>query len=306
MPPSLASLSSELLMIILQSLSSPRELYSAIAASSHLYRVFRRHEIPVKSAVLQNTLPETAKADLLVAYHAQRIWALVPEHNDTVPESVRMNIPPAIESDLTGETQSILRFAQGADFEQLCTLVAKSKDMPGLWDFYRKLERLISMFTTRSLSALVERPPKSRSRSKYHPLSTDEQLRLIKAFCQFDIYTCLFQVSHLPRRDRRYWYRQEDSRIQHTDPESVYIKHLDPWETEQMSCVGQFYVTLTEDLCNRIEQQFIETVITRERKYIKTDAERRRLRPAATSQCWLGDDRLKWCDAVHKTRHRTG
>ncbi|KAE8375356.1 hypothetical protein BDV26DRAFT_267985 [Aspergillus bertholletiae] len=73
MSPSLISLSPELLVNILQSLTSTRDLYAIVKALSQFYRVFAAYKQSIVSAILPHTLPKEAEQAFVLAYRAQTI-----------------------------------------------------------------------------------------------------------------------------------------------------------------------------------------------------------------------------------------
>ncbi|KAL2786915.1 hypothetical protein BJX66DRAFT_341701 [Aspergillus keveii] len=240
---SLASLSPEFLLSILQSLDSPKDLYSAIAASSHLYRVFASYQRSTTAAILRRAITTHIERDFITAYRAQEIWRYVPEYNDDpyCPKDV---------FDLEGlrtKTASVLEESTTREPYDLDSLISDHEVLPELWMFYRNFEHFILKYATSALQDL------SPSTFTVPQLSISEKTRLKRAFFRCEVYTCLFQLSQLTDRGWR-------SSRPLTDPAPTYIQRLPSWEIEQVYCVLQSYMTIVEQICDRMEDEFISLV----------------------------------------------
>jgi hypothetical protein len=236
----LSLLSPELLVTILQFLSSPRDLYTIIKTSSQFYRVFAAYKQSILSAILLNAIPSEIEADFILAYRAQRIRKFVPEHN-------KRHIFPSDEhardrelfSNLDRESVAILDQFESRNVEPLCEVIFDRAFLPDTWIFYCNFEHFIASYSTNALLELQ----KSFYSSK-ESLSFTERTRLQRAFFRWEIYTCLFQISLIFRDD-----------IRVSAPR--FTAMLSSWEVEEISCVAQFYMTFMEELCDRIENDFV-------------------------------------------------
>lgn len=249
----LTSLSPELLVHILGLLSSPRDLYSAIAASSRLYRTFTAYRHSVTSAVLQEAIPPEIECDFLLAFRAQAVWKHVPEGNDKAEIDSSQDHLDGLDQ----ESTAVLDESRAGRTKEIYNLVPDSGRSPRLWNFYRKFEHFIQLYSARALSTLQQSSLDS-DESKLQ-LSLSEETRLKRAFFRCEVYTCLFQISQTTHEDTR-------DEAPHTDPGPAYIETYPPWEIEEIACIVHFYTNLIQELCERIEDDFITSVREKETK----------------------------------------
>ncbi|KAJ0414201.1 hypothetical protein BJY00DRAFT_305751 [Aspergillus carlsbadensis] len=249
------SLSPELVLNILQSLDSPQDLYSIIAASSHFYRGFASYRQSTTAAILRRAVTPQIEGDFLSAYRAQKIWRSVPEGNDDLycPKGV-------FDLDrLRKKTAAIFEESTTSSPDNLNALISDSNALPKVWMFYRKFDHLILKYATSALQELS-------STFTVSQLSTAEKTRLKRAFFRCEIYTCLFQFSQLARESR--------TPVPFTDPAPTYIRTLPSWEIEQVHCVLQYYMTTVEHICDRMEDEFISLSKARQLAYRPSKSER--------------------------------
>ncbi|KAK2766760.1 hypothetical protein FQN54_006074 [Arachnomyces sp. PD_36] len=296
MPQGLSSLSPELVVNILQCLCSPKDLYAIIKSSSQFYRVFAAYKQSILSAILLHAIPAEAETEFILAYRAQRIWKFVPESNDDVGRRTKDEIDF---ENLAQECVAVLDQFKSGKSGRLSELLVSSplvSDRPRLmdiWKFYSSFEHLIISYRTRALSKL--RQPSSESDSS-GPLSFTEQTRLQRAFFLWEIYTCVFQISRVTGDDSRFGPPS-------TDPAPRFAAMLHPWEVEESFCVAQFYKVLMEELCDRIEEDFVVTVKekmkTRAKAGLETDDPGGGLHMLDYHCLW-------WYEESYKRCHRSG
>ncbi|BAE59661.1 unnamed protein product [Aspergillus oryzae RIB40] len=244
MPASLLLLSPELLVNILQSLTSSRDLDAIVKASSQVYRVFASYKQSVVSAILLQAIPQEVELEFVLAYRAQRIWKLVPEDEEQRGGYRRGRYQELFDS-LNQESTAILDQYKSGKGEQLHELISNRALLLDIWKFYSSFEHLLVSYGTRALSDLQH-----SSSVPNVLLSFTEKTRLQRAFYRWEIYTCLFQISQVfgdrPLRP-----------APATDPAPRFAAMLRPWEVEEISCVAQFYRVLLEELSDRIEEDFV-------------------------------------------------
>lgn len=189
---SLLSFPSELLLSILQWLSSPNDLYSAIEATSRFYRLFAEYKYSIMSAILQRALPSEAESDFLLAYRAQGVWKFVRERskNGLHPKEYSGRY-----DSLKQECAAILEQAKSGESGSLLEMISDSETLPRLWTFYRKFEQLMDMYKKNAICALQKIPKDSEIDPRELVLSRHEQIRLQGAFFRWEVYTCLYQLS---------------------------------------------------------------------------------------------------------------
>ncbi|GMG26249.1 hypothetical protein F9C07_1475496 [Aspergillus flavus] len=240
----LSLLSPELLVNILQSLTSARDLDAIVKASSQFYRVFAAYKQSIVSSILLHAIPQEVELNFVLAYRAQRIWKLVPEDEERRGGYRRRRYQELFDS-LNQESTTILDQYKSGKGEQLYELVSDRALLLDIWKFYSSFEHLLVSYGTRALSDLQQSSCVSNML-----LSFTEQARLQRAFFRWEIYTCLFQVSQLSGNGPL-------DQVPSTDPAPRFAAMLHPWEVEELSCVAQFYKVLMEELSDRIEEDFV-------------------------------------------------
>ncbi|RDW78685.1 uncharacterized protein DSM5745_05537 [Aspergillus mulundensis] len=300
MASSLESLSPELLLSILQSLSSAKDLLSAITASPRLYRIFRTYRNSITAAVLRRAVLGT-ESDFLAAYHAQHIWAFVPEHNDDTRLYNRVPIPQSVKEQLREETVSLRELSKSDLREEWRTITPDSKILPRLWKFYVRFEHFVRLYSSNALAALQQPTINAGATiSDAPPLSSAEESRLRAAFFRFEIYTCLFQVSQITGQDISQYYEPPDD-----DPAPDYLGAHYSWEVEQLSCVGQFYVELIRKLCDAMEDDFVAAVKEKSTAHSNSSPHKEALTQELNNlSLWLDYFCLHWYEESHKLRDR--
>ncbi|KAE8330983.1 hypothetical protein BDV39DRAFT_169722 [Aspergillus sergii] len=288
MPSSLSSLSPELLVNIMQSLTSSRDLDAIIKTSSQFYRVFAAYKQSILSTILLGAIPQEVELDFVLAYRAQRIWKFVPGNEDEelygMPRVRRFR---KLSDSLNQESTAILDdFLSGKD-DQLYELISDRALSPDIWKFYSSFEHLLASYGTRAFSDLQQSPSVSNVL-----LSFTEKTRLQRAFYRWEIYTCLFQISQV-FGDRPL--RPAPS----TDPAPRFAAMLRPWEIEEMCCVGQFYKALMEELSDRIEDDFV--TMAKEKMDTRVDVGGEKVEAGAYLD-WFG---LWWYDESSKGSERS-
>ncbi|KAE8163789.1 hypothetical protein BDV40DRAFT_311525 [Aspergillus tamarii] len=281
MPSSLSSLSPELLVNILQFLNSPRDLDAIVRTSPQFYRVFASYKQSIVCAILLHAIPQEVERDFVLAYRAQRIWKLVPEDEERRGGYRRRRHQELFDS-LNQESNAILdQYKSGKD-EQLYELVSDRALLLDLWRFYSSFEQLLESYSIRALSDLQQSSTVSDAL-----LSFTEKTRLQRAFFRWEIYTCLFQISQIFGDDP-------------LDPAPRFAAMLRPWEIEEISCVGQFHKGLLEELCDKIEEDFVTMV--KEKMAARADVGGGQKDKVAGMLDWFG---LWWYDESFKESQRS-
>lgn len=248
-----SSLPPELLVNILQSLSSAKDLYAIIRSSSQFYRIFTTYKRSVLSAILLRAMSRwEVEADFILAYRAQKIWKLTPEHHvrgQYGEHEYTMDEDRGLFDSLNQQSIALLdQFERRKDERlQLSELISHPTHLLDIWIFYCNFEHLIVSYSTRALSNLHQSFFDSND-----SLSSIEHTRLQRAFFRWEVYTCLFQISQVFNDDFRF-------SAPSTDPAPRFAAMLRPWEVEEICCVAQFYKVLAEELSDRIEEDFVAT-----------------------------------------------
>ncbi|KAE8140075.1 hypothetical protein BDV38DRAFT_269461 [Aspergillus pseudotamarii] len=287
MPSSLSSLSPELLVNILQSLSSSRDLDAIVKTSPQFYRVFSAYKQSIISTILLYAIPPEVELDFVLAYRAQRIWKSVPEDNER-RGGYRRNKHAELFDSLNQESTTILEVLKSGKGERLHELITDRALLLDIWKFYSGFEHFLVSYSTRALSDL--QPSSSASNVL---LSFTEQARLQRAFFRWEIYTCLFQISQISGGGPL-------DQIPSSDPGPRFAAMLYPWEIEEMSCVAQFYKGLLEELSDRIEEDFV--TMAKEKMAARADFTKEQKDPVDGMLDWFC---LRWYDESFKKSQRS-
>ncbi|RDW78686.1 uncharacterized protein DSM5745_05538 [Aspergillus mulundensis] len=315
MPPttSLSTLSPELDLAILGQLSSAKDLYAAIAVSPTFYHLFSNYKRSVISSVLRNAIPREIEKEFVLAYHAQSLWAYVYEPPDTVirqqifdPDSP---VSQEIVEEFEVETRAVLKMGQDGEWPTLSSLSADPEVLMDMWDFYRKFEGFMLEYSEKALAELRRLPTGLDNDTNMDldpeadttrlPISITEESRLKRAFFRFELYTCLFQFSQVTYGDLYIQFGPVNPL-----PAEEYLSSLCGWEAEELACVAQFYSTLVEGLCHKIDADFVARVKA------KAKADGAALTAPGLKvnrdsvNYWLNYHNFRWFSGSYKKRYR--
>ncbi|KAL1967187.1 hypothetical protein VTN77DRAFT_3478 [Rasamsonia byssochlamydoides] len=244
-PTGLPSLSTELVLLILQSLSSPRDLYSLIRASVSCYRTFVSYRYAVFSAILQNAIHPAARADALMALNARQIAGTFKEKEYSL-DVVRLRAFDYLKSYPSPEPARSLREMVMSAHEQL----------EKLFRFYSVVEGFVSDYCDRALRQLnTSRLTPTATTPTSTTLSSTELGRLQRAFFRFETYADLFQL--LPQH-KVAWV--PESVLDETEPALAFLSRFSSWEIEEIACVSQFVAALVGEIFDKVEDDFVHAV----------------------------------------------
>lgn len=217
----LNSLPIELLSRILQMCDSPRDLLSMIIASRQCRAAYTGAPSLFLVAVLQNAIEPEAMPHALVALHALETISSQPQDLASFMEKYFGPYSFELPVDMRGLTS-------------LCRL-------------YNRVSFFINDYSSRAMKALVA----GFSREEILVLSMTERARLQRAFFRFEACCLVFPAVDALEdgQDHSPFARFKFSR---------YLKHLDIWEVEEMSCVHFYFMTLVGEVINHVEDQLVE------------------------------------------------
>jgi hypothetical protein len=242
-PTNLHSLPTELLLLVLQSLSSPRDLSSLISASSSCYRTFISYRCLVFSSILQNAIHPAAQADALMALEAQQITWLFGQgcsFDFVYRHALRLlrNFPSP---DPNRSFLKIIKYDR--------------RRLKKLFRFYSVVERFMSCYAHRALGQLGSFPTSTTPRTLPSTLSSTEVGRLQRAFFRFETYAQFFRVLLQPK------FRMAGEHILlRTEPALAFLSRLSSWEIEEIACVAQCIATLVGEIFDEVEDDFVRAV----------------------------------------------
>ncbi|KAL1985710.1 hypothetical protein VTN96DRAFT_7458 [Rasamsonia emersonii] len=242
--PGLHSLPTEVILILLQSLSSSKDLHALIRASAPCYRTFNTYQSSVFAAVLQNAIHPEAQLDAMMVLEAVRIKNSMKRCSEFI--EVRKDILDYLKKYPSREPVSSLREIAKSDHKQL----------QELFRLYSSIEGFISDYCDRALRYLnTVRPPSTVTGSTSATLSPTELGRLQRAFFRFETFANIFQIfSLLSCPWASDWLRAD------AEPPSEFLKMFSPWEQEELACVTQYVVTLVGEIFDKVEDEFVHAV----------------------------------------------
>lgn len=242
----LASLSAELLLWILQSLSSLRDLRSAIIAFRDFYRIFTSYEHTIISSVLQCAIRPAVHSDAVAALDFQDITA-------------RIETGHKIESVLEKGTKLIKRL-ESERGDPLFEALSDRATLRKMSQLYSVVEDFIAEYCGRALSQLKKSYESPKLSTNYpQMLSPVELARLQRAFFRFEIYVRLFHIAQV-RLD-------EWGRLSEEEPARIFLSRFSPWELEEIACVAQFLTAKVSEMFGKVEDDFVAEVLEKVAPY---------------------------------------
>lgn len=246
-PPGFNSLPTEVIIILLRSLSSSKDLYSLTRASAKCYRTFALYQSTVSEGILQNAIHPEAQEDALMVVEASRIKSSVKTCLSFI--DVREDIFKCLEKYSSRKPPTSLRELATSDREQL----------KELFRLYSAVEDFIADFCGRALRCFNTGRLSSSTVTGTGPisatLSPTELARLQRAFFRFETFASMFDTfSQLGCPWAPNWL-QDDA-----EPPFEFLKMFAPWEHEEIACVTQFVLKLVRDVFDKVEDDFVHAV----------------------------------------------
>ncbi|MCJ1415550.1 hypothetical protein MMC32_001882 [Xylographa parallela] len=249
----LESLSTDLILAILQQLSSPTDLYKLICASPVYYQVFTRYKLLVLTAVVQNAIPQEVLPDALAACDAS--GAALRAIEATLPYGIIMG-------DVAwGEIGAIIRDFMENYLRRDSLYSHRSRGLPlmvSLCRLWASVDFFISGYKQEAFKQIRQRLLESNPCQKLYDdnvsdegteLSKIELCRLQRAFFRFEIYRRLFpfrKCLHLAFGAcfQALWF----------------MSKFRDWEQEEFACVYDYLIVYTQDVFDKLEDEFVKTV----------------------------------------------
>ena len=269
-PPTLESLPNELLVLLLQHVSSPSDLVTLTKASPQCYRIFKSSEGLVLSSVVRNTLLPEILPLAITACEASTIA----EFASAPPFSYRSHDDVYLE-DLWYLIDHFCDEREGR--LSSCDL---SPQNGALWSRMFRLCVVVEFFVLRfaqhalgRMQLLVADPTGDldgatldASSTSSIELSTTERARLQRAFLRFEIhrklfctglFDCVLGVES-----------SEDRRKART------LDSLSPWEREEFSCVYLYLIEVVTGLVHNMEDHIVAKIQSLSRRADCVEAEK--------------------------------
>ena len=247
---SLDGLPPELLTLILVQIASTRDLHSLIRASAHCYRIF----VLLKKRVLSSLVHRVFPPDVLrEAYYVVKVSGF----ETRGPQK-----------------QQVLQFMETLDDDSPCddpeTLIPLSASIQ-LLRLHHSLDYFVQDYARRSISALQKRALTSGLALIPDPeippilegerviLSAIEEIRLQRAFCQFELYAYLFFTE--AAADEGNIYTHKLAQLTALEQADVFFARLAPWRVEEIACVRDYLIGRLEDVFDHVEDDYVKSVI---------------------------------------------
>lgn len=251
----------ELLSMILHSMDSAQALHSLISADARAFRTFRADRSRILRSVLQNAIfPDTLR-DLLFteAIKVPRLDPLFPLmgiaylHHPISREAreLKRAMRPWIERYFIGEppdyptdTTGIVRLLR------ICAVVSRFADNYARHAAYLLVDpgALTGGETPRDFPA------------GFGPLTKAEKRRFQRAFLRYELYSRFFRRDPTPPAPTDRYPRM--SIFTGHEQYRLFIRRLDPWGVEELSCVHNFLFSIVRGFMAEVEDQIVRAVRT--------------------------------------------
>ncbi|KAM7189198.1 hypothetical protein V8F33_010200 [Rhypophila sp. PSN 637] len=225
-------LAPELLIQILSSIDSPAGLCSLVAASSACFRTYSLYQGPILLQVLVNSLSSQLIKELLAIVNLPRLRS---KHDNSIDL-----LRPFVERYFSTEPFDIPLY---------------NIDVVSVRRAYTAINRLTNIYFTHASTPLVysdktkhpiEEPP------KLIPLSAAEKDRIQRAFYRYELYSQLFPQGERARDSPREAMTQFD----------LFLRHMTPWELEELACIHHFLVNMIEGFMEDLDDEIFDTVVS--------------------------------------------
>lgn len=234
-------LAPELLIIILSSTESSKDLHKLISASSACFRAFVLNRNTILLSILRNAVEPSVFREMLAISHVPSLASFTDGHrrsttgpSDSPTDTVKLFLEHYFsnrEFDIPSETTRIVSMSR------LYNMVSRISD-----EFFSQASRLL----------MGDADVPSLDGHNISPLSTTEKTRIQRAFFRYELYTKVF-----PTRENG-WKSLFDARAQF----DLFIRHLAAWEVEEMSCVYVYLEDLAAGYFNDFEEQIIHAFLS--------------------------------------------
>ncbi|KAK3182205.1 hypothetical protein K4F52_006574 [Lecanicillium sp. MT-2017a] len=241
MPKCLDQLPPELVFLVFERCSSAQSLYSLISASPHCYRIFASNPVQVLSRLLIALVPSCLRREVAAASEAAQF----------LPTAAK-------DEESEDQVKTFLdRYFGGQDF----TFPNSKTSLTEAFQLHRKV-----CFLAEELAAKAAREARMLNRAmkqghRYHlpdlveceaakphelNMLNSEETRLYRGFVRFELYCRVFQAG----------YRFGIGGISARDQFDVFIRHLSPWEVEEITSIHQHCMSIVGDTLYELEEVF--------------------------------------------------
>ncbi|MCJ1409908.1 hypothetical protein MMC19_003992 [Ptychographa xylographoides] len=250
------SLSVELRLMILQQLSSPRDLYRLICTSRACYYTFIGHKTSILAAVIQTAIPREVLPDALAACEASEIRAisiLLPSKPREIADTSRGRITRYIQDFMDGyRAQPKATLSGLTDLPVLVSLCRLWEVVDFFISDYKKtvFKQMAHLFT--DATQHHEQRAKINYWADQEELSTTEVGRLQRAFFRFETYRKLFAFG----QNQSEYYPIMGSYFHST----LFLKRFPGWQEEEITCIYDYLTTYAQGILDKLEDDFVNMI----------------------------------------------
>ena len=234
---SLDTLAPELLVMIQKSLDSPRDLSALIASSPVCLNIFTSHRVPILASVLINSIEPAALHHALAISHSPVLFI---DDDPWLDQPPLQKAPPALQSSLDQYFNGSLELS--TELSRLTSLC--------------RIQSLVSRFSNdyflHATRLLEPQPQNAAGSAQTPPLSFTERTRLERAFFRYELYSRSFPLGPA---------LSTDSVLSARNQFELFLKRLEPWEVEEMSCVHNYFTSLVREVFIALEDRLVCTVL---------------------------------------------
>ncbi|MCJ1405323.1 hypothetical protein MMC11_008550 [Xylographa trunciseda] len=250
----LESLPTDLILTVLEQLSSPRDLYGLIRASSACYQIFSAHQALVLAAVIQEAIPREVLPDAIAACDAsavREVSSVLLRESDEDSVASKRTMTPIIRKFMNDyqrhDKLSLTRLRDLSLLTSLCRLWAT-------------VDYFISRYTKEALQRIRERILKgglcpsscNEVQDSSQELSKTELCRLQRAFFRYEIHRKLFTSVA-----KSY---ESGPIFGASDQAQLFMTKFPIWEQEELACVFDYLMVHAQDCFDKLEDDFVKTV----------------------------------------------
>ncbi|KAK5996519.1 hypothetical protein PT974_01854 [Cladobotryum mycophilum] len=281
----LEDLAPELLTLILRTVDSPRSLYRLISASPACWQVFSSSPEFILSSVVKNVISYDLLNLYLAVIHVPAFTGDLELFRQQVPIFLdayfdsKLFAFPTTKADLVGlcRLNTHVSYLSVQYFQSAIYALGYEKHMyaleresPTTMIHFSSSERTESMHDLLRLDSYFREFPQNgipeyedrliyamhaEKRECAVPPSHSERVRFLRAFLRFELYSRVFPSG---------WKRQHNCLSTHDAAEQshLFVKRMEPWEIEEMSCVHHYYSSVAGRLLDELEEELVRAVQT--------------------------------------------
>lgn len=265
----------ELLLLVQQSLDALVDLHALIAASPSNLRTFALYRQHVLPAVLKNAICPVALPSALALLQLHALDLRGPGGGQSQLPPPPPPLPTILDNYFSGIVYPFPESEDDPGFSWLRSLYVRA--MRFAKDYATRALRVLSVGDADADGDKVTAQDRDRAALALH-FSPSERGRILRAFFRFELYCRVFppRISAAMHRD-------------------MFLLKLRPFEVKELACIHHYFFTIVSGCVDRLEDQFVEEVLTTTKAHADPaasnallSAEDRRRRPPSASSLLEG------------------